>query len=423
MKSEVYPKNKAHFRKLIPFAQKIIQLCKENDIEPVIYGSFAHFYYTKDTTLDINDIDLLIPKKDFQRIFHILQRKIQAEIILDGGTIVLKQGKLIIELDESEEISEDITKKHYPFINFYGIEVKIIGLKDLEAIYPIAFEESSRNKGKVLEKILSLERFLCRGILGFNMNNKEVCVEVYNTFHDRPEVLAIFNNGSSVVGQDDKGSDVDFVIVLMKDVDKNKIRELFRKKYKILKNEEDPEIEVEEQYEVLGKRVDPTIISKDEIEKKVNEFYTNKENYLNYQHFIKHKIIDSVAIYDKERLLPKWKKEVQRFPTKIMKEVIGSQIASVKENLFYWKHHKFRNEFQFGFEQWDLIKGICQAIYAKNNCLFMLPYKRIRKDLKELKPNIEKEMYELIRGRNTPKVIQKKIKIVEKILSKLEDKS
>ena len=50
----------------------------------------------------------------------------------------------------------------------------------------------------------------------------------------------------------------------------------------------------------------------------------------------------------------------------------------------------------------------------------MLPYKRIHNDLKELKPNIEKEMYQLVRGDNTPEMIKKKSKIVEKILAKLE---
>ena len=47
-KQYIYPKNKEHFKKLIPFAQKIIKLCKDNRVEPIIYGSFAHFYHTKD---------------------------------------------------------------------------------------------------------------------------------------------------------------------------------------------------------------------------------------------------------------------------------------------------------------------------------------------------------------------------------------
>ena len=420
MKTKIYPANKKHFEKLIPFAQEVISLCNENKINPIIYGSFAHFYYTKDKSLNVNDIDFLILKKEFPKILREIKKKIEAEIILDVGTIIIKKGKLIIELDSSEEKELNSLQKNLTQIDFYGTEIKIIGLKDLENIYPIAFNESSRNKGKVLEKIISLENFLKRKIKGFDMKNKEVCLEIHKSFSIQPEVLSIFNNGSSIVGQDDKGSDMDFVIVLKKSEDEKKIRELFRKKYEILKNEEDPEIEVEEQYEVLGKRVDPTIISKKEIENKVYGFYNSIDNYLNYQHFIKHKIVDSISLFDKEKLLPIWKKEVEKYPRKFMGEVVNSQIISIKENLFYWRHHKFRNEFQFGFEYWDVMKAICQALYAKNNRMFMLPYKRIHNDLKELKPNIEKEMYQLVRGDNTPEMIKKKSKIVEKILAKLE---
>lgn len=421
MINNIHPKNKEHFEKLIPLAQEIISLCKENKINPILYGSFSHFYYTKDKSLNVNDIDLLIPKKEFPKIIKELKQKIKAEIILDGGTIIVKNGDFKIELDGSEDNELKDLQKNLIQINFYGTEIKIIGLKDLEAIYPIAFNDSTRNKGKVLEKIISLEKFLKRKIKGFNMKNKEVCFEIYNSFSDNPKVLAICNNGSSVVGQDDEGSDMDFVIVVRKSADKDKVRELFRKKYKILTNEEDPNIAVEEQYEVLDKRVDPTIISKEEIEKKIYGFYTSIDNYLNYQHFIKHKIVDSISIFDREKLLPIWKKEVERYPKEFMKKVFNSQVVSIKENLFYWRHHKFRNEFQFGFESWDVMKAICQAIYAKNNRMFMLPYKRIHNDLKELKPNIEKEMYQLVRGKNTQKMINQKIDIVKRILAKLEN--
>ena len=421
MKTNIYPANKEHFEKLIPFAQEIISFCKENKINPIIYGSFAHFYYTKDKTLNVNDIDLLIPKREFPKIRKEIKKKIKAEIILDGGTIIIKKGNLIIELDSSEEKELKALQKNLIQIDFYGTEIKLIGLKDLENIYPLAFNESNRNKGKVLEKIVSLERFLGKRINGFDMKNKEVCLEIYKSFSNQPEVLAILNNGSSIVGQDDEGSDMDFVIVLRNSNDEKKIRELFRKKYKILKNEEDPDIEVEEQYEVLGKRVDSTIISKKEIEDKVYGFYSTIDNYLNYQHFIKHKIVDSILIFDKENSLSIWKNEVEKYPKKFMKDVVNSQIVSIKENLFYWRHHKFRNEFQFGFEFWDVMKAICQALYAKNNRMFMLPYKRIHNDLKELKPNIEKEMYQLVRGKNTQKMISKKIGIVKKILAKLEN--
>ena len=252
------------------------------------------------------------------------------------------------------------------------------------------------------------------------MRYKEVCDKIKEVLSGEREILAIFNNGSSIVGMDSPGSDLDFVAILKDDKNEKKIIKLLRKNFKVFKNEENPSIDVEEQYDVLERRADFTFISKKKMQEKVNNFYKSKEYFLELQHFIKHKIVDSVAIYDPNKLLSMWKKESERYPKKFMKEVFDSQIDTIKEELFYWQNHGFRNEFQFTFEQWDIMKSICQALYAKNNRMFMLPYKRIHNDLRELNPNIEKEMYQLVRGKNTPKRINKKIKLVQKILDKLE---
>ena len=60
---KISPKNKEHFKELIPFAKEIIKICKDNKIKTVIYGSFAHFYHTKDKNMKVNDIDILIQKR------------------------------------------------------------------------------------------------------------------------------------------------------------------------------------------------------------------------------------------------------------------------------------------------------------------------------------------------------------------------
>jgi hypothetical protein len=236
-------------------------------------------------------------------------------------------------------------------------------------------------------------------------------------------VLAIFNNGSSIVGMHTPSSDLDFVIIIKDENDKDNILKILRRNFEVFKNEDDPKINVEEQFDILGKRADFTIISKEKMRQKVLDLYKSSEDFLELQHFIKHKVIDSIAVYDPGNLLMGWKKIAEKYPKKIMDDVFNSQIDYVKENLFYWKHHGFRNEFQFGFEQWDVIKAIFQAIYAKNRIMFMLPFKRVHNDMKKLKPNIEKEMYLLIRGENDQKGVEKKIKIVEKIVQKIEKKA
>ncbi len=49
----------------------------------------------------------------------------------------------------------------------------------------------------------------------------------------------------------------------------------------------------------------------------------------------------------------------------------------------------------------------------------MLPYKRLHKDLKELKPDIEKDMYFLARGKNSKENLEKKRLALRRIIDKL----
>lgn len=173
---EIYPKNKSYFKKLIPFAKKIILICKDNKINPIIYGSYAHFYYTKDRGMDVNDIDMIIPKKDFPKIKKLLRKGIKANIISDGGTIIIKSEKLKVELDEVGEYKtlneKALSKNIFNKIDFYGIEVRIITLKQIEEIYPVAYNNSINDKDMILEKIKRLEKFLDRKI------KQEIFVEV-----------------------------------------------------------------------------------------------------------------------------------------------------------------------------------------------------------------------------------------------------
>ena len=171
-----YPKNKEHFKKLIPFAKKIIQLCKQVKINPVIYGSFAHFYHTKDKGMNVNDIDLWIAKKDFCKVAKEIKENTNAEVILEGetmaksGTLIIKKENLIIELDDpdSRVISKsDLIKRKFESINFYGINAKIADLKD-------------ESTGALLDKAITSSRFFFRTsilfFLALIINDKVLCI-------------------------------------------------------------------------------------------------------------------------------------------------------------------------------------------------------------------------------------------------------
>jgi predicted nucleotidyltransferase len=118
------------------------------------------------------------------------------------------------------------------------------------------------------------------------MRSKKVCDTIVKLLAEKVGVVAIFNNGSSVVGMDAPGSDLDFVIILKNNKDKKNILRILRKTFRVLKNEEHPEINVEEQFDVGSSRADFAFISEKDMRRKVNNFYKSKENFLEFQHFI-----------------------------------------------------------------------------------------------------------------------------------------
>lgn len=167
MEKKIFPKNKEIFQELIPFAKEIIILCKKNKITPVIYGSFAHFYYTKDQKMKVNDIDLIISKKEFPKMIKELEKNnINFRYYPKWGTLVIKKGKLKVELDEVglgyKTMNEKSLLKSVKKIDFYGSKIRMITLKQLEEIYPIAYKRSRDDKSKILKKIKHLEKFLGR---------------------------------------------------------------------------------------------------------------------------------------------------------------------------------------------------------------------------------------------------------------------
>jgi len=163
------PKNKELFKRLIPFTQKIISLCQNNGLSPVIYGSFAQFVYTKDKNLNVNDIDILLPKSDFPKLIKLLKReRIKFRYLPQYFTCIIEKGNLKVEVDEAagyktltdESLKRDIFNK----VDFYGIKINMVTLNQFEEIYSCAYNRSRDSKQKIMNKIEHLEKFIGRRI-------------------------------------------------------------------------------------------------------------------------------------------------------------------------------------------------------------------------------------------------------------------
>ena len=165
----IYPKNKEHFLKLVPYAKRILSLLEKNKIPNVIYGSFAHFYHTRDKNMKVNDIDIMIKNKDFPKVIKIIEKeKITFKYHPGWQTCVIKKGKLKVEVDSVslgyKKIKEKtlFKKSGHDKVDFYGLKVSLLSLRDLEEMYPVAYNRSRDDKARILKKIKHFERFFGR---------------------------------------------------------------------------------------------------------------------------------------------------------------------------------------------------------------------------------------------------------------------
>ena len=246
------------------------------------------------------------------------------------------------------------------------------------------------------------------------MKNETICKKLKTILSDKLYVLAIFNNGSSIVGTDLPQSDVDFTIVVKSKSDINKTLSLLKKNLKFLGvYHEVPHFE-------FKKKLGICIYDKQTMDFFVNILYKSKKDFLQWQKVLQHKIIEAIPVYDPKDLLKRYQAKINSYPKRIQNAVFTDAMRELQEIYKEWKDYGFRNEFNFIFQLPEIMKQICLALYSKNKRLFMLPYKRLHKDLKELQPNIEKEMYYLIQGTHSKKNLEEKRRTLKKIIDKLQ---
>ncbi len=152
------PSNKELFVRLVDFLKEIIDICDEQNVEPIVYGSLAVFVYTKNSKMNVNDIDMLIREKDFAKIIKVLKER-KITYIHDEKWCVLQilKDDLKIEFD-----SIDFWQKNLPRdsqeLDFYGKTLKILSLNTLKNIYKKASEVSQDNPLENKKKFEALNK-------------------------------------------------------------------------------------------------------------------------------------------------------------------------------------------------------------------------------------------------------------------------
>ena len=231
-------------------------------------------------------------------------------------------------------------------------------------------------------------------------------------FSSRSWVSAIFLNGSTVAGTDQSGSDVDFTVIVSRPADRARALGLLRRRFG---------------YRYLGldhgvptfrarRKIGVVILDRGTVDRWLGRLYRSPEDLRNLQGVIQHKIVEAVAVHDPQGVLPRFQKRATAYPARIRRVVLSEALRLLDEAYRNWGS---RNEFNYVSELPSLLTEICTALYARNRRLFMVPFKRLHVDLKGLRPNIEREMYRLVRSGRTARTRAQARMTLGRILEKL----
>lgn len=151
------------FEKLKKFAKLILDILHSLNCKPILWGSLAFLGYTGDKKFNVNDVDLLVPKRILKKVIVILdKKKIKYNYVPKWDCLQIFSSGLQIELDPIEYYKPF---KAFQEINFNGLVLKTISLEDLTENYKKAYqdkrvaevgpekEEQYRKKFEALNKI------------------------------------------------------------------------------------------------------------------------------------------------------------------------------------------------------------------------------------------------------------------------------
>lgn len=241
-----------------------------------------------------------------------------------------------------------------------------------------------------------------------------------NQLSNQRFIVAVFHNGSSVVDMNTTLSDIDFVIIVQRPEHITEaiasIQELFAR----VEVEKDTSMYTCAGFYGRDIKVDCSFFWKEQCDEYIRLFSSNIEEFQKLQHMIQHKVVDSLAVLDHKNLLFDYQSQVQKAISRYWKDTFYYSIRRAEETVKEWEQYGFRNEFQFGYMLWEMITLLVQALYMRNKKLFMLPFKRLHRELCTLHPDISSDMYSLLEGKNNDKTIKKKIKVIKDIITRLK---
>jgi hypothetical protein len=142
------PKNWEHFSNLLKFCKKIVAICHELDILPVLSGSLAVFGYTQRQDMTVNDIDLACSELAFPRLSRALDAHGIAHALKQWHVLQVYKDALKVEFDSIEHWMAGLPDA-YDTLVLDGYAFKVVHLASLRELYRRGLEATASQSDEV----------------------------------------------------------------------------------------------------------------------------------------------------------------------------------------------------------------------------------------------------------------------------------
>jgi len=132
--NQIYPKNKDFFLKLVEFGKGCQAISTANGFEPVIYGSVAYLFYAKDDSIEVNDIDFLVPETALDVLAAEFARQGLKYEITTYHSLKVFKDEIKISFDSVEHYLQGISELAYT-VKIEGENFKVLNPESLKKVY------------------------------------------------------------------------------------------------------------------------------------------------------------------------------------------------------------------------------------------------------------------------------------------------
>ncbi len=148
--------NQTKFLEILQFASNVLSKIEAEGIRPITYGSLGYLAYTNDNSIEVSDVDFLVPEEQFNKLIHILKNSTDIKIeTTNYHSLKLLKDDLKISFDAIEHYLQELPAT-FNEVLINGIQYRVVQKSVMAEVYRRGADTIPVKRSAYLSKLNSL---------------------------------------------------------------------------------------------------------------------------------------------------------------------------------------------------------------------------------------------------------------------------